>query len=214
MRGTGGLRIVGDDCATTVRGLYAAGDAATRELICGAFTGGGSHNAAWATSSGSWAGLGAARHALASSSSANRPPVRGAGGAGLHGQHEIDTRELVRAVQAEVFPYDRNYHRQGDRLEDSLVRLDQYWRDLQHAVADDVAERARLRQAAAMVATARWMYRSAQARTESRGMHKRNDHKTLDPAQRHYTLSGGLDTVWTAQHRAPWHDYQIAEAAA
>ena len=52
VRGTGGLRIVDDSCATTVPGLYAAGDAATRELICGGFTGGGSHNAAWAMSSG------------------------------------------------------------------------------------------------------------------------------------------------------------------
>ncbi|MBF4192403.1 FAD-dependent oxidoreductase, partial [Mycolicibacterium phlei] len=42
VRGTGGIRIVGDDCSTTVAGLYAAGDAATRELICGGFTGGGS----------------------------------------------------------------------------------------------------------------------------------------------------------------------------
>ena len=60
VRGTGGLRIVDDTCATTVRGLYAAGDAATRELVCGGFTGGGSHNAAWAISSGTWAGQGAA----------------------------------------------------------------------------------------------------------------------------------------------------------
>jgi hypothetical protein len=57
------IRITADDCATTVPGLYAAGDAATRELICGGFTGGGSHNAAWAMSSGSWAGVGAARFA-------------------------------------------------------------------------------------------------------------------------------------------------------
>ncbi|WP_038378822.1 FAD-dependent oxidoreductase, partial [Bradyrhizobium elkanii] len=42
VRGTGGLRIVDDSCATSVPGLYAAGDAATRELICGGFTGGGS----------------------------------------------------------------------------------------------------------------------------------------------------------------------------
>lgn len=55
VRGTGGIRITGDDCATGVAGLYAAGDAATREEICGGFTGGGSHNAAWAISSGSWA---------------------------------------------------------------------------------------------------------------------------------------------------------------
>ena len=41
VRGTGGIRIVDDECATTVPGLFAAGDAATRELICGGFTGGG-----------------------------------------------------------------------------------------------------------------------------------------------------------------------------
>lgn len=52
VRGTGGIRIMDETCATSVRGLYAAGDAATRELICGGFTGGGSHNAAWAISSG------------------------------------------------------------------------------------------------------------------------------------------------------------------
>jgi hypothetical protein len=42
MRGTGGLRLQDESCSTTVRELYAAGDAATRELICGGFTGGGS----------------------------------------------------------------------------------------------------------------------------------------------------------------------------
>ncbi|WP_405713064.1 hypothetical protein OG264_28970 [Streptomyces xanthophaeus] len=52
VRGTGGIRITADDCSTGVPGLYAAGDAATREETCGGFTGGGSHNAAWAISSG------------------------------------------------------------------------------------------------------------------------------------------------------------------
>jgi len=46
VRGTGGLRLMDETCATSVPGLYAAGDAATRELVCGGFTGGGSHNAA------------------------------------------------------------------------------------------------------------------------------------------------------------------------
>jgi succinate dehydrogenase/fumarate reductase flavoprotein subunit len=46
VRGTGGLHVVDESCATSVEGLYAAGDAAARELICGGFTGGGSHNAA------------------------------------------------------------------------------------------------------------------------------------------------------------------------
>jgi hypothetical protein len=44
VRGTGGVRVTGYDCGTDVPGLYAAGDTATRELICGGFTGGGSHN--------------------------------------------------------------------------------------------------------------------------------------------------------------------------
>ena len=35
VRGTGGIRITGNDCSTSVPGLYAAGDTATRELICG-----------------------------------------------------------------------------------------------------------------------------------------------------------------------------------
>ena len=47
-----------------------------------------------------------------------------------------------------------------------------------------------------MVATARWMYRSAQQRTETRGMHRRLEHAALDPSQRQRLLSGGLDEVW------------------
>lgn len=41
VRGTGGIRLADELCATDVPGLYAAGDAATRELICGGFTGEG-----------------------------------------------------------------------------------------------------------------------------------------------------------------------------
>lgn len=205
VRGTGGLRLVDDDCATCVRGLYAAGDAATRELICGAFTGGGSHNAAWATSSGTWAGRGAARHARALAGAAADRPRHAAGAAGLRGARPLDARALVRAVQAEVFPYERNYHRDGALLADSLTRLDAHWQDARGAHAAHPADRLRLREATAMLATARWMYRSALARTESRGMHKRLDHLGQDPAQRHHTLSGGLDTVWVRPQQAAGH---------
>jgi succinate dehydrogenase/fumarate reductase flavoprotein subunit len=82
VRGTGGIRLTDFDCATDVPGLYAAGDTATRELICGGFTGGGSHNAAWAASSGSWAGRGAA--AFASRRGRSHSAVR-ATGRGAHG---------------------------------------------------------------------------------------------------------------------------------
>lgn len=67
------LVIGGGTSAATVPGLYAASDAATRELICGGFTGSGSHNAAWATSSGYWAGKAAANYARQCSKAENSP---------------------------------------------------------------------------------------------------------------------------------------------
>lgn len=54
------------------------------------------------------------------------------------------------------------------------------------------AEGVKLRETAAMTATARWMYSSALARTETRGMHKREDHKAIDENQHYRLISGGL----------------------
>jgi succinate dehydrogenase/fumarate reductase flavoprotein subunit len=107
VRGTGGLHLVNETCATSVEGLYAAGDAATRELICGGFTGGGSHNAAWAMSSGFWAGAGAAEFARQAAGGAQHRTLRHAGGVGLQGGRRLsgyDPEGVVRAVQAEVVP--------------------------------------------------------------------------------------------------------------
>ncbi len=119
------MRIVDEDCSTGVAGLFAAGDAATRELICGAFTGGGSHNAAWAISSGTWAGRGAAVYATQIGAAAGRE-IRRAGGTGLmsRGSSAMDPAALIRQVQDEVFPPPKNYFRSRDRLEESLGRLD------------------------------------------------------------------------------------------
>jgi succinate dehydrogenase/fumarate reductase flavoprotein subunit len=199
VRGTGGVELRSDTCATRVAGLYAAGDVATRELICGAFTGGGSHNAAWALSSGFWAGAGAADFArqLGTATLAQRPAKR-TGGVGLHGRgaRTIDPRAATEAVQAEVFPLQRNWFRSGDDLQASLRRLDALWVLLRTAAPSPRALARRTREAVAMLATARWMYRSALARTETRGMHRRDDHPALDPRQQHHVLSGGLHEVW------------------
>jgi succinate dehydrogenase/fumarate reductase flavoprotein subunit len=213
VRGTGGLRIVDDGCATSVSGLYAAGDAATRELICGGFTGGGSHNAAWAMSSGFWAGAAAGDYARHLGDAAKTQTVRGIGGVALESRaaHRFDPEETIAAVQAEVFPYDKNYFRTGSVLKDSLQRLDGLWQKLRAADAADPEYVVRSREAAAMVATARWMYRSARARHETRGMHKREDFPTQDAEQRHYLVSGGLDEVWVSPRPAP--ELEIAEAA-
>lgn len=200
VRGTGGIRLAGDDCATTVPGLYAAGDAATREEICGGFTGGGSHNAAWAISSGTWAGRGAARYARALGDAAGRRSARPIGGAGLRPTgapgHGPDHREIVAAVQAEVLPYEKNYLRHGDRLTPALDTLNEVWsrtRESLFAVAGDAV---RARQAAAMTAVARWMYTSALARAETRGMHKREDFPSTDPGRHYRLITGGLDRPW------------------
>jgi succinate dehydrogenase/fumarate reductase flavoprotein subunit len=198
VRGTGGLRILNETCATSVLGLYAAGDAATRELICGGFTGGGSHNAAWAISSGYWSGQAAADYAKSLGTHAHQRSVQAIGEVGLRGDgaKAFSAEDTIAATQAEVFPYDRNLFRTGDGLRDSLGRLDSLWRDMRQSGGATGTQMVRSREAAAMVATARWMYRSGLQRTETRGMHKRLDYPEQDPNQKHYWLSGGLDQVW------------------
>lgn len=198
VRGTGGLHVVDGDCATNVPGLYAAGDAATRELICGGFTGGGSHNAAWAMSSGFWAGAAAADFSRRVRSQATRQRFA-AGRAGLDGDgHQPaphDPQELIEAVQAEVFPYAHNWSRQAATLESSLQRLDALWGQWRNARAPDRAQALRTREAVAMLATARWMYRSALYRKESRGMARRSDYPALDAGWHCRVISSGLDEI-------------------
>ncbi|MFG3619234.1 FAD-dependent oxidoreductase [Nocardia sp. NPDC047654] len=200
VRGTGGIDVVDDDCATTVPGLYAAGDAATRERICGGFTGGGSHNSAWAMSSGSWAGRGAAAFALRSAP-ARGLDLRGAGRIGLRPENgeSVQAAEVVVAAQQELIPFEKNYLRHGDRIRPALAQLDSVWEHATRGLGGGSGEqRVRARQAAAITAVGRLMYRSTLARTETRGMSKRADHPDLDPQQHHHVLSGGLDEVWTA----------------
>ena len=205
VRGTGGLHVVDESCATTVAGLYAAGDAATRELICGAFTGGGSHNAAWAMSSGFWAGAGAATFARDARAFSHRRAHRTATvGLGEDAAQVWDPDEVIRAVQAEVFPAGRNWTRSGALLEDSLGRLDAWWTRVRRGrPAAGGVQVVRAREAAAMLATSRWMYRSALQRTETRGMHRRAEHPALDPAQHHRLVSGGLDEIWVRAQAVP-----------
>ncbi|MGW3168830.1 hypothetical protein [Streptomyces sp. NPDC001153] len=191
------MRIADHDCSTDVPGLYAAGDTATRELICGGFTGGGSHDAAWAASSGSWAGRGAAEFATRRV----RPDrgLRPVGTAGLRPTGAVNAGhgEVVAAVQREVLPYDRNYLRHADRLEPALRSLHGTRSAVREGLGASGEELFRAREAAAMAAHGRWMYHAALQRTESRGMHKRADRPTQDPAQHHRLLTGGLDEVWS-----------------
>jgi succinate dehydrogenase/fumarate reductase flavoprotein subunit len=202
VRGTGGVRIADYDCSTDVPGLYAAGDTATRELICGGFTGGGSHNAAWAASSGSWAGQGAAAFAIhRGRAGAGLRPV---GGAGVRptGKVSLGHREVVAEVQRQVLPYDLNYLRHGGRLRPALKSLHDSWSEVRVGLGGSGEDLFRAREAAAMLAHSRWMYHAALTRTETRGMHKRSDYPTQDPAQKHRLLTGGLDEIWSRPEAA------------
>ncbi|MEH1798303.1 MAG: FAD-binding protein [Nostoc sp.] len=200
VRGTGGIRIVDESCASSVRGLYAAGDAATRELICGGFTGGGSHNAAWAISSGYWSGKSAAEYSRSLGENKTQRRVKGVGEVGLQSGSDrsqtLATDEIIQAVQAEVFPYEKNYFRTEQGLTESLGKLNHLWQELRSSQVKSDKELIRAREAAAMVATARWMYSSAIERKETRGMHKHQDYPEQDANQQHHLISGGLDQVW------------------
>lgn len=195
VRGTGGLRLVGPDCATTVPGLYAAGDAATRELITGSLSGGGSRNGSWAIASGTFAGRGAAEF-----SRQRRVPVDDTAGQGPRSRAGAPTvEEVVAAAQSHVLPPQRSYLKTEERLQESATSLETIWRDIAGGLAP-VAPREvyKQRQAVAMVAAARWITAASLARPESRGLHRREDLPDTDDRYEHRILVGGIDTVWTA----------------
>ncbi|MFJ1457794.1 FAD-dependent oxidoreductase [Nocardia sp. N2S4-5] len=208
VRGTGGLRVTGFDCTTTVPGLYGAGDVTTREPVTGAVGGFGGQGGAWAMSSGVWAGAGAARFA------SRRGPLgraRPAPGAGLNATAGIDPRAVVGLVQEHTLPLRRSYWRSAGSLRDSIAELDGMWPVTEVDLGGRGPQRLRARQAAALLAVARWTKYSALARTETRGMHRRTDHPGEAGDWRVRLRAGGVASVWvrpeqcdpgTAPHRA------------
>jgi succinate dehydrogenase/fumarate reductase flavoprotein subunit len=212
VRGTGGIRLVNDSCGTKVPGLYAAGDAASREFLDGLASGGGGPNAAWAISTGQWAGEGAAAFAKSLGAHAHERVVRPAGQAGLRSQYPgsetFDSETVVRGVQAEMFPLEKNYFRCEQRLLDSLAKLEMLWLQVQgNPKQDTVRDMEFSRRAAALVAVARWAYFSALHRTETRGEHLRIDYPETDPSQIYYQATGGLERLWV---RRDWVKDAIA----
>ncbi|WP_158814675.1 FAD-dependent oxidoreductase [Methylocapsa sp. S129] len=199
VRGAGGLRILGEDCATNVEGLFAAGDVATRELVAGAMSGGGAVNSSWALSSGQWAGRGAARLAKQLGRRADAP-TQAIGEVGLRPKErarDLDPRDIIRQAQKEMLPCDKNLFRFGPTLSASLSRLDRLWEDLRNGLACSGDRAIAAREAAAIVATSRWTYAAALGRDESRGMHVREDTPDEKDGYARRLNVGGLDKIWT-----------------
>ena len=198
IRGTGGLRIADADCRTDVPGLFAAGDAATRELVAGAASGGGAVNSAWALGSGRIAGAAAARESRRHRMTA---AVHGLGRAGLHptGQSRpIDIAAATVDIEQHMHGYDRALFRRHETLTASLEALGAHWRTVAaHGQAHGGAA-VPLRELAAMAATAQWCTAAALARAETRGLHVRSDAPETHPHRARRQIVHGLDTVVVA----------------
>jgi succinate dehydrogenase/fumarate reductase flavoprotein subunit len=197
VRGIGGIKISDDDCQTSIPGLYAAGDAASRELVAGATSGGGAVNSAWALSSGLWSGRSAARRAVRRGVR-SEDKAEAIGLAGLRPQkhkRKVDVAALVSEARHEATHYDKNLFRSGEKLARSLRVLDGLWCEARDHLQGDGPELVRAREAAALIASARFSYTAALARRESRGQHQREDAThTLPQFQQRQTL-WGLDHI-------------------
>jgi succinate dehydrogenase/fumarate reductase flavoprotein subunit len=197
VRGTGGIRLVDTQGRTEVPGLFAAGDAASREWLVGARTGGGAPNAAWAIASGSWAGTAAAEHSLTHGVSEDAG-ARRAGDAGQRpsgSTRQLDVLALSELARGEMLPIEKNLFRSEDQLRASLAALDAAYEDARaHLLADGV-QAARARQTVALLVSARFAYRSALARNETRGLHRRLDRPAGEPKQAHHLVARGVDRI-------------------
>jgi succinate dehydrogenase/fumarate reductase flavoprotein subunit len=203
VRGVGGL-MIDAAAATSVPGLFAAGDTASREPIVGATSGGGGPNSTWAISSGSTAGRSAAKHAAAAGLSAPQRHARAVGEGDPASPNAIDAGQAaayVAVAQASMFPLERNFTRDAVGLTDSLARIDSAFRSFreERRSSSDGRGRRREREAAAMLATARWICSSALERRETRGIHRRRDFPTLtDAPPRSLKLRGVDEIMWAS----------------
>jgi succinate dehydrogenase/fumarate reductase flavoprotein subunit len=179
--GSAGIHICDTTMASTVPGLYVAGDAATRGHVVGASSGITFLNLAWANGSGYAAGEGAgvfardvhpeevdaalAEHALAE---ALQPMGRKDG---------ILPDVVYGRLQSQAMPPTLNIFREGERMRQALADVQSIRQELvPRLFAPDFHELVKCYEAEATAFTTALMYEAALLRTESRGWHYREDY--------------------------------------
>jgi succinate dehydrogenase/fumarate reductase flavoprotein subunit len=185
---TGGIVPVNDECATSVPGLYAAGDSCGTCFIGASYSGFG-FATAHAAATGARAGLGAAAEAKSVGGGA----ARSAGGAGGLDERMVAaaTARLLeplerkggftpgwttQVLQNTLAPYFVSYIKHGDRLRAALTTVE-FLRDhiAPKLYARDDHELRLAHETRNMILNAEMKLRSSLARTESRGTHYRED---------------------------------------
>lgn len=198
VRAAGGLE-VDESCATSAPGLFAVGDLTDKTKLTGAQMSGAGAAIAWCVTSGEWAGAAAARFArdIGHAHAGRRASPLGMAGirpshsaGGFTGQPMLET-----AIRDEVLPLEKNLYRDDATLVTSLGSLDETWSAIRGELTGSGRDAMRARETAALGLTARWMYRAARGRTETRGLHRRTDHPNLDPTQQRNLRVGGVDSV-------------------
>lgn len=205
VRGTGGV-VTDDRGASAVPGLFVAGDAATRQSMAGATSGGGGPNAAWAIATGSWTGEAAAAFASRLGSAhatrnvrSTRTTATAAGGLA----RGTGLRDVITTIRGETLPLEKGFFRSAGSLAANEAVLGELWHDQDWRRAATPYDAARVREAEAMIATARWVASSARLRRESRGVHRRTDFPQTDSRLVTRTLCSGLEQPWSVYDAEP-----------
>jgi succinate dehydrogenase/fumarate reductase flavoprotein subunit len=183
--GSAGIYVQDFSMASTLPGLYAAGDAATRGYVVGASRGITFLNLAWAWASGYAAGQSAGAYAreteLARSPAAEVQAAREEVTAPLHRGKGLPPDAVYGKLQAQVMDPERGLFREGQRMQAALAHVQQVLaEDLPRLAAQDYHELVKCHEAIATAHTAACMWQAALLRTESRGWHYREDFPQRD----------------------------------